>query len=183
MAALPRNSPSQNRQFPGHAHAFIRGSQLAREGKVFMSFSGPAEDRLAIRKLIDAYADAVTRNDGAAWASTWAEDGEWSIPDGAGQTLTALGRDNILELWRQAMRQFSGVVFRAWPGAIAIDGPRATVRSFTSETYMAADGPTTMHGAYDDECVQEAGRWLFRRRAFTLLASSAGWHGRSSSTR
>jgi hypothetical protein len=52
-----------------------------------MPFSGPAEDRLAIRDLIDAYADAVTRNDGHARASTWAEDGEWLIPDGAGKIL------------------------------------------------------------------------------------------------
>lgn len=139
-----------------------------------MSFSGPAEDRLAIRELIDSYADAVTRNDGAAWASTWAEDGEWSVPDGTGQTLTARGRDAILELWTQAMTQFSGVVFQAWPGAIVIDGARADVRSYTCETYVSEAGPTTLRGAYEDECVKQDGRWLFRRRAFALLLGNAG---------
>jgi len=46
-----------------------------------MSFSGPAEDRLAIRELIEAYADAVTRNDATAWIATWAEDSIWSLPE------------------------------------------------------------------------------------------------------
>lgn len=138
-----------------------------------MPFSGPAEDRLAIRDLIDAYADAVTRNDGEAWASTWAEDGEWLIPDGAGQTLVARGRQPILELWTQAMTRFSGVVFHAWPGSIHVEGRRAIVRSYTCETYVAEAGPSTLHGAYEDACVSQNGRWLFQRRAFTLLLGSA----------
>ena len=40
-----------------------------------MPFSGPVEDRLAIRELLETYADAVTRQDAEAWGSTWAEYG------------------------------------------------------------------------------------------------------------
>lgn len=39
-----------------------------------MANSGPTEDRLAIREVIENYADAVTRRDGDAWAACWAED-------------------------------------------------------------------------------------------------------------
>lgn len=137
-----------------------------------MPFSGPTEDRLAIRELVDIYADAVTRNDSAAWISTWAEDGEWSVPDNFGGTMTARGRDSILKLWTQAMTQFAGVVFQAWPGAIIVEGSRATMRSYTHETYMDQGGPTVLHGAYEDICIRQQGRWLFHRRAFTLLMTN-----------
>lgn len=139
-----------------------------------MSFSGPSEDRLAIRELIDAYADAVTRNDAAAWAATWAQDGEWLIPDGAGQTLTACGRAAIVDLWTEAMKQFPGVLFQAWPGAISIDGLHAAVCCYTCETYGSEAGTTTVRGSYEDLCVKQDGQWRFRRRAFTVLASSQG---------
>ena len=36
-----------------------------------MPFTGPAEDRLAIRELIESYADAVIRTDAEAWGATW----------------------------------------------------------------------------------------------------------------
>lgn len=41
-----------------------------------MPFTGPAEDRLAIRELLETYADAVTRCHADDWAATWAEDAE-----------------------------------------------------------------------------------------------------------
>lgn len=137
-----------------------------------MSFSGPAEDRLAIRELIDEYADAVTRNDLAAWTSTWFRDGEWSLPDGNGGVITVRGRDAIAAFWTEAMKQFPGVVFRAWPGEIIVEGTRAAVRSYTCEAYGVETETTTVRGVYDDECVKENGRWLFRRRAFSILATA-----------
>ena len=39
-----------------------------------MAFTGPLEDRIAIRELLETYADAVCRVDAEAWGSTWAED-------------------------------------------------------------------------------------------------------------
>jgi len=39
-----------------------------------MAFTGPFEDRLAIRELVDSYGDAVARNDAQAWGANWAED-------------------------------------------------------------------------------------------------------------
>lgn len=136
-----------------------------------MAFSGPVEDRLAIRELIDTYADAVTRNDAAAWAATWAQDGVWSIPDGNGQTLTAYGREAIVALWTEAMKQFPGLVFQAWPGAITINGPRAAIRSYTCEAYRGETGATIVRGSYDDICVKQGDQWRFYRRTFTILAS------------
>lgn len=130
-----------------------------------MPFTGPTEDRLAIRELLETYADAVTRCDAAAWGSTWAEDGVWSMPDYP-EFPTQTGRDAIVGLWVEAMKQFSGIMFEAWPGSIEVSGDTATVRSYTSEVYDQ-DGVTKRdRGVYDDTCVKRDGQWLFKSRTF-----------------
>lgn len=130
-----------------------------------MPFTGPSEDRLAIRELLETYADAVTRNDPAAWGETWAEDGEWSLPDYP-ELGTTRGRAAIVAMWIEAMKAYPGIMFEAWPGSIEIDGDRATMRSYTSEIYDQ-DGLTKRdRGAYEDVCVKRDGRWLFASRTF-----------------
>ncbi len=130
-----------------------------------MPFKGPFEDRLAIRELIEAYADAVTRNDAEDWAATWADDSVWNLPDypDVGEVH---GKEAIVTMWKAAMAQFPGVVFAAAPGSIVVEGDRATVRSWTSEVYDK-DGVTKRdRGRYDDVCVKREGRWLFQSRSF-----------------
>jgi hypothetical protein len=46
-----------------------------------MAFTGPLEDRIAIRELLETYADAVCHVDAEGWGATWAEDGTWEMPD------------------------------------------------------------------------------------------------------
>jgi len=130
-----------------------------------MAFEGPFEDRLAIRELLDTYADAVCRNDVEAWAATWAEDSFWALPDypDLGEVR---GKAAIVEMWKGAMAQYPGVVFVASAGAIIVEGDRATVRSWTSEVYDQ-DGVTKRdRGRYDDVCVKQDGKWLFQSRSF-----------------
>ena len=55
--------------------------------------SNPAEDELAIRHLVAAYADAVNRRDGPLWASTWADDGVWDL---MGNEIT--GKDAVVDI-------------------------------------------------------------------------------------
>jgi uncharacterized protein (TIGR02246 family) len=129
-----------------------------------MSFTGPIEDRLAIRELLERYADAVNRTDHEAWGDTWAEDGAWSLP---GITESDIkGREAIVATWREAMKRFPQILFIATPGAIEIDGDRATVRSYTYETFPM-DGKINRNcGRYDDEVVRTADGWKFARRSF-----------------
>lgn len=130
-----------------------------------MPFSGPTEDRLAIRELLDIYADAVTRCDADAWGSTWADDAEWSLPDYP-EIGTTKGRAAIVAMWIEAMKAYPGIMFEAWPGSIEVDGDRATVRSYTSEVYDQNGETRRDRGVYEDVCAKIDGQWRFVRRVF-----------------
>jgi uncharacterized protein (TIGR02246 family) len=139
--------------------------QIATREIMKMPYSGPFEDRLAIRELLEAYADAVTHHDPDAWGATWADDGEWSLPDYP-EIGTTRGREAIVAMWIEAMKAYPGIMFEAWPGSIEIDGDSAVMRSYTSEIYDR-DGQTLRdRGLYQDTCVKVEGKWLFKSRSF-----------------
>lgn len=130
-----------------------------------MPFSGPFEDRLAIRELLETYADAVTRRDADTWGATWAEDGEWSLPDYP-EMGTTKGREAIVAMWTEAMKSYPGIMFEAWPGSIEVEGDSATMRSYTTEVYDQDGNTLRDRGLYEDTCVKRGGRWLFKSRSF-----------------
>jgi ketosteroid isomerase-like protein len=141
-----------------------------------MPYTGPAEDRLAIRELLETYADAVTRCDADAWAATWADDAEWSLPDYP-EIGTTSGKAAIVTMWVEAMKGFPGIMFEAWPGSIEVDGDRAEMRSYTSEVYDQ-DGVTKRdRGVYQDTCVKVGGKWLFASRSFRNIHRQSGPKG------
>ena len=130
-----------------------------------MSFSGPIKDRLELRELLDAYADAVCQNNPDDWGLCWAKDGVWSMPDYE-QFPDQTGRDNIVKMWIGAMAQFPGVIFVSTPGHMVIDGDKAEMRSYTSEVYELDGKVYRDRGYYEDECIREDGRWVFSKRVF-----------------
>lgn len=138
-----------------------------------MAFTGPSEDRLAIRELLDTYADAVTRRDAEAWRATWTEDAEWSLPDYP-EIGTTRGREAIVAMWIAAMEHYPGIMFEAWPGSIVIDGETATIRSYTAEVYDQGDQTLRDRGQYDDVCVKTGGEWRFKSRTFRNIHRQSG---------
>jgi uncharacterized protein (TIGR02246 family) len=133
-----------------------------------MPYTGPFEDRLAIRELLEIYADAVNRNDAQAWGETFADDAEWSLPDYP-EFGTTKGKDAIVSMWVGAMKQYPGVMFEAWPGSIEVTGDTATMRSYTSEVFDQEEMTVRDRGVYEDTCVKQDGRWLFKSRSFRKL--------------
>lgn len=130
-----------------------------------MPYTGPSEDRLALRELLETYADAVTRRDPRDWGATWAENAEWSLPDYP-EIGTTKGRAAIVAMWTEAMKAYPGIMFEAWPGSIEVSGDTATMRSYTAEVYDR-DGLTLRdRGVYEDKCVKIGGVWLFKSRSF-----------------
>ena len=122
-----------------------------------------------IRELIDSYSDAVMRRDPEAWGATWAEDGVWRF---GGREIA--GRETIVSAWHGAMAAYKELVFHAFPGAIAVEGDRAKVRTHTFEHLIPADGaPRVQRGVYEDELVRRDDRWMFRARSFTSMEIKA----------
>ncbi len=133
-----------------------------------MAFEGPIEDRLAIRELIENYADAVFQRDEKRWAANWADEASWNL---AGMEVK--GKANIVGMWKQAMAGFSFVAFFAAPGAIEVDGNKARARVYTAEDLVETSGKRRhVIGQYDDEFTKQSGRWLFSQRTYRILQGS-----------
>ncbi len=139
-----------------------------------MSFSGAAEDRLAIRELWDTYSDAVFRHDSEAWGATWAEDAQWTL---MGQDFK--GRAAIVAMWKQAMSAYKLVAFTAQAGALTIEGDRAHGRCYTFETLHGVDGGVRrVIGTYEDTFVKQGGAWRFASRAYSMLEAETVVEGK-----
>ncbi len=132
-------------------------------------FSGPIEDRLAIRELHDSYCDAVLRADPDDWGALWTEDAVWSL-----MGTEVVGRENIVNLWNGAMSAFDAVSFLGIPGSLEITGDTATGRYQTHEILVENGEPRIAGGRYDDEFVKIDGQWLYSKRIFNVVAQMGG---------
>ena len=131
-----------------------------------MISTGPVEDRLAIRELVESYNDAVMRFDGDAWASNWTDDATWSLP-GMGDVT---GKDNFYPLWKKAMSAYSFVGFFASAGPIVVSGDTAHGVWYQQEFLHRADGGRgEVTGRYEDDYVKRDGRWFFTKRVYSIL--------------
>ena len=126
-----------------------------------------SEEKLAIRELLDRYCDGVNQRDPDIWGSTWSENALWEIPH---LEIKNEGKENIVNVWNEAMKGYPFVHMMAQPAYIEVDGDKATMRSYTLETAVLPDG-TEIHpcGQYEDECIKEDGKWKFSKRSFSNL--------------
>ncbi len=130
-----------------------------------MISTGPLEDRIAIRELVESYNDAVMRFDEAAWAENWTDDATWDTGNGP---LT--GKDVFVPAWREAMSNFSFVGFFASAGPITVDGDTAHATWYQQEfLHQKAGGKLNITGQYEDDYVKANGRWYFKQRIYKIL--------------
>lgn len=141
-----------------------------------MPFTGPIEDRLAIRELMDTHAHGVMTRDPEVWGTIWADDAYWELleyPDLGGFR----GKQAIVAAWTDSMQHYGldqmtkPMIYFMHPGSIEIDGNRATAVAYTVEIY---DDPQTgkrtrTNGRYDDVLEKRDGHWLFVRRAYDSI--------------
>ena len=132
-------------------------------------FTGPMEDRLAIRELHDSYCDAVLRKDPGDWGALWTEDAVWSL-----MGTEVVGRENIVNLWNGAMSQFDAVSFLGIPGSLTVTGNIAKGRYQTHEILVEKGEPRIAGGRYDDEFVKIDGQCLYSKRIFNVVAQLCG---------
>ncbi len=134
-----------------------------------MTSKGNIEDRLAVRELLEQYADGVCQRDPDIWGDTWAEDSEWNMPHIPGMEKT-VGRENIVKGWLEAMKLFPFVHMVATPGRLRFEGDTCYARTYTSEVAEMQDGEVIRpRGQYDDIIVKERGEWRFKQRSFKVL--------------
>ncbi|CAN5435486.1 hypothetical protein BH10PSE12_BH10PSE12_32540 [soil metagenome] len=134
------------------------------------NFTGPLEDRIAIREVLETYADAVNRVDEALWASIWAEDSHWDLSHYPELGIVE-GKDAIVALWRGAMPLYPKLSFLVSVGMVQVDGARAQARTYISEVY---EDPDTLkdkraRACYNDVLVKRDGTWLLQSRSFTII--------------
>jgi ketosteroid isomerase-like protein len=141
-----------------------------------LSFTGPLEDRIAIRELMDSHAHSVMTRDAELWSSIWADDAYWALPEYP--DLGGFdGKDAIVEGWVESMKHYGldnctkPMIYFMQPGSIDVDGNRATSAAYTIEIY---DDPATgnrirTNGRYQDVLEKRDGKWLFTRREYRVM--------------
>lgn len=129
-----------------------------------MAFTGPVEDRLAIRDLYDSYADAGSRADRNGWLDCFAEDARWMT-----HYFELEGREAIAAKYDEIMAGVTDTVFFVQIGSIEIEGDRAQVRYQQNESLLYPDGKTyDLVGEYNDICVRRDGRWQFKDKVYLV---------------
>lgn len=131
-----------------------------------MPFTGPREDKEAIRELYATYSDASACEDPEAFVACFAENGEWNT-----HVFSRRGRAELRDQWDQLWVAFDKVGFLTEIGSIEVDGDRATGRCVAREIVrLKTGGLYKLIGKYRDELVKEDGRWVFARRDYEPIA-------------
>ena len=130
-----------------------------------------AADRLAIRELIDAYADCADRRDAKGQMALFTPDARFLVfydPTSPEPTQALHGREALAPVFDDLNRYVATMHFNG-QSTVALDGNRATGESYCLAHHVSVgeDGRRTMMIAsirYLDDLVKREGEWLFAER-------------------
>lgn len=135
-----------------------------------MPFTGPLEDRIAIRELHDTYADAGFRGDMEQWLGCFADGCSWVTPHGEMH-----GKEQLKATWDLIFSNLGALGFFTVMGGVEVNGDSATDRAYIREVFLAKDGSMEkLVGRYDSQLVRENGAWKFMRREYSVLIREGG---------
>ncbi len=129
-----------------------------------MPFTGPLEDRIAIRELYDSYADGANRMDRAAWLAPWAEDAVWKT-----HYFEQVGIGAIGEKYDELMTPVSTTSFLTQICSIEVDGNTAKARAIAQERLAMEGGSYRLTGRYEDTLERQSGGWRFKFREYQVM--------------
>jgi ketosteroid isomerase-like protein len=126
-------------------------------------------DELEIRSVVHRYADAASRRDAAAVASTFTADGQWQSPELGNYQ----GHDALVPFFTAMLQDWNAFIQGLQSGLVvfdAIDSDRATGRWFVQETGQRSEGTNmSVAGVYHDEYLRDAGEWRISHRRYDPL--------------
>ncbi|NTX59501.1 nuclear transport factor 2 family protein [Myxococcus sp. CA051A] len=128
-------------------------------------------DHLALRSLIERFADAANHQDWAATEEMFAKDAVWEVlaPPPLGWTFE--GRDAIRKGMAANAERIDLRVQSVTPIVVHVESPeRATARSTLDEVlrFKQTGLDRRIVGTYSDQFVKQDGHWKFSRRTFRL---------------
>src|SRR5581483_4682406 len=110
------------------------------------------------------YADASSRRDSGAVASTFTADAEWSSA-AIGQFR---GREALETFFAEMLSDWTAFIQALLSGVVVfdvVDPDRARGRWFVQETGQRSEGANLIvSGVYHDEYARDAGEWRINRR-------------------
>ena len=129
--------------------------------------TGPIEDRLAIRELIETFAVGAMRIDANIWGGTWAEEGSWKLPS---MTEAVKGRSNVVAAFKEKMEYVKFMSMISSSADLVVEGEKARGRAHCQELiFPKSGGQRIVVGCFDDGYVKRAGRWYFLSRVYEVL--------------
>lgn len=130
-----------------------------------MPFTGPIDDRIAIRELYDTYGDCSCRGDPDAFVACWTDDAQWNT-----HLFNRQGTAELREQWDSLWAAFDKVAFLGNVLSIEVDGDTARARAIAREVIaLKGGGVFKLAGLYHDQLVRSGARWLFARRDYEVL--------------
>ena len=127
-------------------------------------------DRLAIRRLVDAYAHCADRRDASAQKSLFTEDTHFVLymgGEGTDPTQELNGREALTPVFDDLNRYEATTHFNG-QSTIALDGDRATGESYCLAHHLFTEGGErklmVASLRYLDTFVKRDGAWLFAER-------------------
>ena len=130
-----------------------------------------AADRLAIRELVDAYAQCADGRDARGQMDLFTEDTRflvfYDLTTGE-PSLELHGRESLAPVFGD-LNQYAATMHFNGQSTISLDGDRATGESYCLAHHLKVneDGQRTLMVAsirYLDDLVKQDGRWLFAER-------------------
>jgi hypothetical protein len=130
-----------------------------------------ADDHVAVRRLLDAYADVVCRRDWDELPELFHPEVAITIAKAGSAPIEVSGPEAFASFVDPAMAGFEFFLFQILNARIDFTGEhRATSRLFMSEIRQSAGEFSQVYGRYDDTFRRIDGRWWFVARHYRTLA-------------
>jgi ketosteroid isomerase-like protein len=133
-----------------------------------MAFTGPIEDRIAIREMYDTYADGANRMDRETWLSAWADDGVWKT-----HYFEVTGKAEIGAKYDELMAPVTATTFLTQICSIEVDGDTARASAVGQERLMMPGGSFRLTGLNKDKLIRRDGQWQILRRDYLVSVEEA----------